>query len=1187
MLTRHPDCSKTTALSTKHQLTLRLPFRFALILFGLLFLFCLQLDAQRTYTWTGTSNSNWNNTANWSQSPTGGTFPGNLQSNDIVVFTSNGTNAPTVNATPANPIASVTFTGASGNITLTINNNITLTVSGSVTMNTLNINNRTHTLTGAGTLVCNDFNLGTSTSLANARTLFLTYTLANLNINNNLTITTNRLGTQTASTTFTHTSGTITVGGGLVTAFSGSGGTPTATYSMGTSSPRLNLRGATPLTFATGSTNTIDFVGTGATVDFESTSNVTLPATPAGAMTFTNLIIGGGSGNVKTATQAISVTGQLTVEAASTLNMGTFALGTPSSVILETVGGGNGAAITGTTGSFTLGGGVTVNYTGSGAIASPASITKVIALGATRIFTVNDDDDPTITPNLTIGGVISGSGFGITKAGAGTMALTGLNTFTGAVTISAGILEVNTVANANNASSLGTGAGTPTIGVAAAATFRYVGSGHSTTRAVTLSGSGATIDASGTGTLTLGGNITGNTFGLILSGTGDGLLSGVIGTTTGTVTKTGTGSWELSGTNTYSGVTTIAGGTLLVGASVATSTNGPLGNASSAIIMGNTETTNNNWSPSLLIDGAFSFSRAITISNQATSGTYTIGGNTDNNASFSGVITFSQPFTITQVANAGANALTITSSITGGVSGTKIITFDNVGNVVKSTNAIQNGTGLSAVVKSNTGTLTLAVANTHSGGTSLNNGTLNVNNASALGAAAGTFTINGGVLQNTTGGLITTNNHPMVWNENFSLIGSQSLHLGTGAVTMNSDVDITVASGLTLTVGGTINAPTRTLTKAGAGSLNFVSQSISLSGVTIAAGALVGTSNNMNIGGIFTNNATFTPNSGTVTMNSAASSIVNTATLVFNNLIMGVTPTAQSQYNVSFSVAAALTVSGGVVFAPTGGTITMSAATSSIVNSGTLNFNNLTIAATPTIQSQYTASFTVSGSFAVQGGVTFAPTGGTITMSGATGNINIAGTTTFNNLTVSGTTVTTTGNFAVNNTMLVSGVFSPSPTSVISGTGSLTGTGTVVVTRITTNPSFGGQYTITSPTLTDLTVNYNGAGAQTISAANYGNLEISPNGTRTVTLVNGGTIRVSNTFTPTAVNTTYVITGNTFEYNGSGAQTIAAFTYNDLIISNNGGKSVTAGTTVNCRTIAMNDNAVLLLPNSSSLNVQL
>ena len=102
------------------------------------------------------------------------------------------------------------------------------------------------------------------------------------------------------------------------------------------------------------------------------------------------------------------------------------------------------------------------------------------------------------------------------------------------------------------------------------------------------------------------------------------------------------------------------------------------------------------------------------------------------------------------------------------------------------------------------GIITLAGANTYSGGTTLASGTtLRINNATALGT--GTFTINGGIIDNTTGASITlSNNNAQAWNGDFTFTGTQSLNLGTGAVTLNATRTVTVNAN-TLTVGGVIS----------------------------------------------------------------------------------------------------------------------------------------------------------------------------------------------------------------------------------------------------------------------------------------------------------------------------------------------------------------------------------------------
>src|SRR5207245_1549323 len=115
--------------------------------------------------------------------------------------------------------------------------------------------------------------------------------------------------------------------------------------------------------------------------------------------------------------------------------------------------------------------------------------------------------------------------------------------------------------------------------------------------------------------------------------------------------------------------------------------------------------------------------------------------------------------------------------------------------------------------------LTLSGTNTFTGGTTLNAGTLNVNNTQALGTAAGTFTINAGTIDNTSGGAITTVNYPMSWNSDFTFTGSNALNLGAGAVTMSANRIITTSAS-TLTVGGVINDNTKDLSKAGVGTFS-------------------------------------------------------------------------------------------------------------------------------------------------------------------------------------------------------------------------------------------------------------------------------------------------------------------------------------------------------------------------------
>jgi fibronectin-binding autotransporter adhesin len=103
--------------------------------------------------------------------------------------------------------------------------------------------------------------------------------------------------------------------------------------------------------------------------------------------------------------------------------------------------------------------------------------------------------------------------------------------------------------------------------------------------------------------------------------------------------------------------------------------------------------------------------------------------------------------------------------------------------------------------------------------------------------------------------------------------------------------------------------------------------------------------------------------------------------------------------------------------------------------------------------------------------------------------------------------------------------------------------------------TINGNYTYSSSTAATFdcssTFILSSSAAQTLPAANYGNLDLS-GGNRV--LANSGTIGICGTFTRGAGS--YTVTGSTVNYNGTGAQTIAIGTYNNLTISNSRGAAV-------------------------------
>src|SRR5207247_337787 len=133
-------------------------------------------------------------------------------------------------------------------------------------------------------------------------------------------------------------------------------------------------------------------------------------------------------------------------------------------------------------------------------------------------------------------GAIGGTG-GFVKQGIGTLTLSGANNYSGATTVSAGILR------ASNSTALGSNSAVTVNGTLDLDSNNVsVGS---------LAGAGTVT--LGSGVLIAGGNNTTTSFFGSIGGSGG-------------LTKTGSGTLTLGGTNNYTGTTTISSGTLAVGA---------------------------------------------------------------------------------------------------------------------------------------------------------------------------------------------------------------------------------------------------------------------------------------------------------------------------------------------------------------------------------------------------------------------------------------------------------------------------------------------------------------------------------------------------------------------------------------------------------------------------------------------
>ena len=391
------------------------------------------------------------------------------------------------------------------------------------------------------------------------------------------------------------------------------------------------------------------------------------------------------------------------------------------------------------------------------------------------------------TRNTSISNVISGTG-GLTKTGTGTLTLSGTNSYTGATTITSGMLSVSSLANGGANSNIGASSSAASNlvlgggGSLSSATLLYTGGAASTNRLFTLDSGTNIFDASGSGALNFTNsgavafNGTGNRS-LTLNGsnTGENTIAASFSDPTGGVfalLKTGSGTWSLTGTNNYTGTTFIGDGTLGFN-------NGSLGT------------------------GLINFTNP----NPANGNPATLRWNTGNTQDVSSRIRINDG--VTAAFNTNGNNVTFASAL-----------------------QTQSVNGSGALVKSGAGTLTLGAANTYSGGTTVAGGSLLVNGGVAgtsSGTGSGTVIVNsGGTLGGSgaitgattilNGGNLSPGGSPTAGSTAILHTGALTLSSGSffnvdlNGLTAGSGYDRVVASSiigisgsnLSITVGGTL-----------------------------------------------------------------------------------------------------------------------------------------------------------------------------------------------------------------------------------------------------------------------------------------------------------------------------------------------------------------------------------------------
>jgi autotransporter-associated beta strand protein len=728
-----------------------------------------------------------------------------------------------------------------------------------------------------------------------------------------------------------------------------------------------------------------------------SLGNATLTVGSTGNSQFNGKIIGAGS-VTKVGNTTLTLNSVSTYEGPTAINAGTILLGR---------GFGGGALPAGT--ALTIAQGATFDLNNYNATIGSLAGVGNVTLGSGTLTAGGANTSTTFS------GVLSGTG-GLTKAGDGTLILSGANTYTGATTINAGTLQIASLTALPNGT------------------------------AVTLA-NGAILDLSGlpAGTVDTISSLSGNGFvitpdrGMLTIATGgDPTFSGII-SGTGGVTYENPATLILSGANTYTGPTIIDAGTVQLGAANA------LPGGSAVTVAAGATLDLNNFDDTI---GALAGAGTVTLG----SATLTAGGD-NTSTTFSGVLSGTGGLTKAGAGTltlAGANTYTGATTIDAGTllvgaanalpSGSAVIVaagatldlnnFDDTigslagaGNVTLGFGNLTTGgdntstmfsgvlsgfyNGYSGLTKAGTGTLTLSGANTYTGHTDILAGTLQLGAANALPSGSRNTLV-------AAGATLDLNNYNATVG---TLDGAGNIDLGSGTLTAVGSGDL--FSGVISGTGGLIYAG--------------IGNALRLSGDNTYSGGTSIISGTLQVG--------FGGTSGT--LGSGPILILDNGTLMFSR-------------SDALTVSAAISGSGGLV--QTGGTITLTAANNAV---GTVHvfFGGLIIAAGSTL---------TVGTFAVgQGGLTIAA-GGTLSVAGDFDN---EGSVTLGASGAGAGIITVGGNYTQSSGAMLTVQLAGTPASgrfgqlIVTGTANLAGTLTVQLNGYT--PVSGDSFQI----LTDALVN--------------------------------------------------------------------------------------------------------------------
>ncbi len=375
-------------------------------------------------------------------------------------------------------------------------------------------------------------------------------------------------GTQILTGTNTYTGTTTISAGTLQVGIGGAAGSLGTGPVVNNASLIYNRSDGVSLSATTG-TGTLS-VTAGTTVTLGGDINL------SGSQTYTTGIAGQNGlrivNNQTFTASAITITGQIGELNGSngnrTLTLNTSAANGPITLNLQNGSAGNlygvGINANAGTGALTISGANVGTSAWNGALGNTfrgalniasSFTTSTLALTATAASSVSGNltlsanthtftTDPGVT--MAISGILSGTSANITKAGTGTVTLTGANTYTGTTTLSAGTLNLGVAESVNVSGPLGkqlaNAAGTIILN---GGTLQYSASNSNdySGRFSTAASQAYDVDTNGQSV----------TWATALTSSG------------GALTKSGAGTLTLSGANTYSGTTTVSAGALQVG----------------------------------------------------------------------------------------------------------------------------------------------------------------------------------------------------------------------------------------------------------------------------------------------------------------------------------------------------------------------------------------------------------------------------------------------------------------------------------------------------------------------------------------------------------------------------------------------------------------------------------------------